>query len=45
MKCYLQGHRFHYEMENLARLFFPCEKIEMKYALPQIGRASCRERV
>ena len=34
MKCYLQGHRFHYEMENLARLFFPCEKIEMKYALP-----------
>ena len=29
MKVYLIGHDFLYEMENLVRLFFPCDRIEM----------------
>ena len=27
MKIYIDGHSFHYEMENLVRLFYPNEKI------------------
>ena len=29
MKVYLVGHDFLYEMENLVRLFYPCDRIEM----------------
>ena len=29
MKLYIKNHTFHYEMENLIRLFFPNEKIEV----------------
>ena len=27
MRIYIDGHSFHYEMENLVRLFYPNEKI------------------
>ena len=29
MKIYIINHTFHYELENLTRVFFPNEKLEM----------------
>ena len=37
MILYICGHDFHYEMENLCRVFFPNEKITVSDTLPEIG--------
>lgn len=37
MILYICGHDFHYEMENLCRVFFPNEKITVTDALPESG--------
>ena len=29
MKIFIDNHPFHYEIENIARLFFPYEKLEV----------------
>lgn len=29
MKIYIENHSFHYEIENLVRVFFPNEKLEV----------------
>ena len=31
----IKGHSFHYEMENLCRVFFPYEKINTSAEMPQ----------
>lgn len=35
MLLYISGHDFHYEMENLCRVFFPNEKITVTAELPE----------
>ena len=35
MIVYIDNHRFHYEMENLVRLFFPDEKIKVEKEIPE----------
>ena len=37
MILYICGHDFHYEMENLCRVFFPNEKITVSDTLPESG--------
>ena len=39
MTLYICGHDFHYETENLCRVFFPNEKITVSDTLPESGRA------
>lgn len=39
MKLYIKNHSFHYEMENLIRLFFPNEKITVVKELPDVLEA------
>lgn len=34
MTVYIKNHKFHYEIENLVRLFFPNEKIEIVFDVP-----------
>ena len=29
MKIYIKNHPFHYEIENITRLFFPYEKLQV----------------
>lgn len=36
MKLYIDNHTFHYELENLCRVFFPNDKIEVIKQLPNI---------
>lgn len=36
MKLYIKNHAFHYEMENLIRLFFPNEKITVIKDIPDV---------
>lgn len=36
MKLYIKNHTFHYEMENLIRLFFPNEKITVIKEVPKV---------
>ena len=38
MTLYICGHDFHYETENLCRVFFPNEKITVSDTLPESGR-------
>lgn len=35
MTLYINGHDYHYEMENICRLFFPYEKINVTYEQPE----------
>ena len=34
MTVYIKNHKYHYETENLVRLFFPNEKLEMVSDIP-----------
>lgn len=36
MNLYIKNHSFHYEMENLIRLFFPNEKITVIKEIPEV---------
>ena len=35
MTVYIKNHKFHYEIENLVRLFFPNAKIEIVFDVPE----------
>ena len=39
MKIYIENHSFHYEIENLVRVFFPNEKLEV---IKSCSDGSCR---
>ncbi|MGN1468007.1 MAG: coproporphyrinogen dehydrogenase HemZ [Ruminococcus sp.] len=41
MKLYIKNHNFHYEMENLIRLFFPNEKITVIKEIPDCPESPC----
>lgn len=41
MKLYIKNHNFHYEMENLIRLFFPNEKITVIKENPDCLESPC----
>lgn len=43
MKILIDSHPFHYEMENLTRLFFPNEKLEVIKTAENCGAAPCEE--
>lgn len=46
MVLYISGHNFRYELENICRLFFPFEKIEVRYEPDGIsGRTVTAERI
>lgn len=43
MKILIDSHPFHYEVENLTRLFFPNEKLEVIKTAENCGTAPCEE--
>lgn len=41
MKIYIKNHNYHFELENLTRLFYPNEKITVERTIPESLEAPC----